>query len=359
MRHLDPTQVQARSVAALGLDPGKHSLTSVEAIAAALRRAAGFLCPCAASSLIRGVTEPMRGLVADPQAIKMLAEDTLDQLIAHGDLFEYRDLSSSSLSAMILYAAPCGFVSRTSGSVILIGISADQLSALPPDLEARIESLGCVRVLRPLPNENLRDDLLQIGLIEIPYERWTKAPPDRSADHHIAQCDHLLTAKPSSGDIPGLMILDPTAPVRFYRGRWIEPRGQTGRFVTRRLQAYGAPLWCYVQLENGQAQYLLDFPATNSHWRGCDEAWHLQMAIDARRGAPQVFSVRSEQSGSRDLLIYSPIPMWAQRRWDAIGERVEAKGSLLAFRFPENEIDEECRIAISSLWLAPAQDVAH
>ncbi len=356
MRRLDPIQVEKRSVATLGLDPQRYSLTSTEALAAALRRAAGFLCPCAGSSLIRSVMGPMRGLISEPQAIKAIAEDTLEHLVAHGDLFEYRDLSNSA--AVVLYAAPCAFVPRSSGSIILVGISADQLSALPPDLEARIENSGCVRILRPLPHEKLRDDLLQIGLIEIPYERWTKSPPAESADQHIARCDRLLIAKPSVGEIPSLMILDPVAPVRFYRGRWTEPKGRTGRFMARRNQAYGSPLWCYVELKAGQPQYLLDFPAANSRWRGCDEAWQLQMAIDAERRVPQVFSVRSQQPEMQDLLIYSPIPMWAQRRWDAIGERIDAKGCLIAFRFPASEIEEERRFANSLLWLECVQDRA-
>lgn len=356
MRRLNPIQVEARSVATLGLDPQRYSLTSTEALAAALRRAAGFLCPCAGASLVRSVMGPMRGLVSDPQALRIVAEDTLEQLIAHGDLFEYRDLSNPS--AVVLYAAPCGFVPRSSGSMLLVGISADQPSALPPELEARIENAGCVRVLRPLPQEKLRDDLLQIGLIEIPYERWTKAPPAQAADLHIAHCDRLLTARQSAGDIPGLTILDPSAPVRFYRGRWTEPKRRTGRFVARRDQAYGSPLWCYVELKEGQAQYLLDLPGANSRWRGCDEAWHLQMAIDAKRRVPQVFSVRSQQPGVQELLLYSPIPMWAQRRWDAVGHRIEAQGCLMAFRFLASEMEEECRFATSLLWLESVQDHA-
>jgi hypothetical protein len=352
MRRLDPQQVQRRSVEALGLDPNRYSLTSIEAIAGALRRAAGFLCPCAGALLVQSVTAPMKGLISDYNSVTALVEDTLEQLIGLGDLFEYRDLSSSGSSAIVLYSAPCGFVGRSSGAFMLVGISADQLSALPPDLEARIEHVGCVRMLRPLPQEQLRDDLLQLGLVDIPYARWAKAPLIQSSSAHVAQYDHLLRSTASPGDIRGLLILDPSTPVNFYRGRWIEPNNQSGRFVARRSQAYGAPLWCYVHLINGQPQHLLDLPAPIGRWRGCDEAWHLQMAIDAKNGTPQLFDVHSEQQGSQDLLFYSPIPMWAQRRWDAIGLRVEAKHCLFAFRFPEDEINEECQFAMSSLWLS-------
>ncbi len=355
MRRLYANEVQRQSVAALGLDPAKYAITSIETIAAALRRAAGFLCPCAASSLVRSVEGPLRGLVQEAQAIKTLVEDTLEQLIAHGDLFEFRDLSNVNSTSVILYAAPCGFISRASGSIILTGISADQLSAFP-DLEARIEPNGCVRVIRPLPQERLRDDLLQLGLIEISYEKWSKAPSVCRASEHIAKVDQLLAARPSSGDIPNLLVLDWAAPVDFYRARWIGSSGASGRYVARRSQAYGAPLWCYVELANGQAKYLVDLPLRASQWRACDDAWHLQMAIDAHRGVPQEFRTRTTNPGTRDMLFYSPLPMWAQRRWAAVGQQIAPGGCLLAFRFPESEIDEECRFAVSSLWLAQAND---
>lgn len=354
MRRLEPLHVASRSVAMLGLDPEKHALTSTEALAAALRRAAGFLCPCAGYTLARNVVEPMRGLVADISAARSLAEETLEQLVGLGDLFEYRDLTKSG--SVVLYAAPCAFIPRSSGAIILVGISADQLSALPPDLESRIEAVGCVRILRSQPGENLQNDLKQIGLIEVPYDRWTKAPAEQDFNALVTRCDGMMIAKPSSGDVPGLMILDPESPVRFYRERWISAVGKSGRFVARRNQAYGAPLWCYVHLQDGQPLHLMDFPAATSRWRGCDEAWHLQMAIDACRGEPQRFGIRPQSGGKQDLLVYSPIPMWAQRRWDALGERIVPKDCLMAFRFHDSEIEEERRFALSAMWLEQTTD---
>ena len=62
MKQLGPAEVHAQKVAELGLDPGSLDLASVEAIAGALRRAAGFLCPCTAPTLVRSVVHPLRGL---------------------------------------------------------------------------------------------------------------------------------------------------------------------------------------------------------------------------------------------------------------------------------------------------------
>jgi len=356
MRRLQTAEVQLRSVTMLGLDPAAHAFTSTAAIAAALRRSASLLCPCSALTLVRSVINPLRGLVEEPAHIKSMIEDTLDQLIAHGDLFEYRDpTTSASSTATILYTAPCGFVPRASGSALLFGVGTDQLSVLPDELEARVEHNGPVRRLMQRPTENLREELVQLGLIEIPYARWLKAPAAESAVQHISRIDQRLQEAPISGDVPGLMLLDSEKPVRYYRDRWVEPKKHTGRFVARRAQAYGAPLWCYAQLNAGRSERFVDLPVAPSRWRGCDEAWRLQMAIDAHRLNPQQFGVRPGRSGTQRLELFSPLPMWAQRRWDAIGQRVEPSGCLLAFEIPEAEIGEEVRYARDTLWLEAAQ----
>lgn len=353
MRRLQASEVQALCVRALGLDSGAHTLTSSTGIAAALRRCASFLCPCAAATLVHSVLAPLRGM-ADQLTIKTVIEDTLEHLIAHGDLLELRDPTIGGAAA-ILYTAPCGFVPRASGAVILLGVNADQVSVLPRELEARVEHDGHVRRLMPRPAENLRDDLAQLGLIEIPYQHWLKEPLAESPAQHVSRLDDRLHKAQPSGEMPELMLLDPEKPVSFYPARWIEPKQRTGRFVGRRKQAYGAPVWCYVQLSTGRPQQFVDFPSAGSQWRGCDEAWRLQMAIDAVRQNPQRFSVRPIRPGMQRLELFSPIPMWAQRRWDAVGKRTRPPGCLLAFEFPEAEIGEEVRYACDALWLEAAQ----
>lgn len=353
MRQLSAPEVHAQKIAELGLDPSALDLTSVEAVAGALRRAASFLCPCTAPTLVRGVVRPMRGLVPDLDAFKGIVEETLEAMIAHGDILEHRDVEGDPGhgAAALLYAAPAGFVARESGAVILLGVTTDQLSALPDDLEARIEYVNHLRRLNPGPGEDLRSELLQLGLIETSYSAWLRAPQPEIAAEHIAHLDRLLGAAQPSRDVPGLSLLDPARGVRYYRGRWVDPRAQSGRFVARRSQAYGADLWCYVELRDGNPERLIDLPVAGSRWRGCDEAWHLQMAIDAQRGEPQRLRIRPGPEGARVMEFFSPVPMWARRRWDAVGEPVSASGCLFAYRLADTELAEELRFAREALWL--------
>ena len=353
MRQLSAAEVHAQKVAELGLDPGALDLTSVEAIAGALRRTASFLCPCTAPTLVRGVVSPLRGLVDDLATIKNLVEETLEPMIAHGDILEHRDIEGEPGhgATSLLYAAPAGFVARESGVVILLGVASDELSAVPDDLEARIEYVNHLRRLTPGPGEDLRSEFLQLGLIEISYSGWLRFPPRETCAEHVARLDRLLDAAQPSRDVPGLSLLDPTRGVRYYRGRWVEPRAQSGRFVARRRQAYGADLWCYLEMRDGNPERLIDLPAGGSRWRGCDEAWHLQMAIDAQRGEPQQFRIRPGPEGTRVLEFFSPVPMWARRRWDAVGEPVSASSCLFACRLAEAELAEEMRFAREALWI--------
>jgi len=231
------------------------------------------------------------------------------------------------------------------------GVAPDQLSALPEELEARIEYVGHVRRIAPTAGEDLRTELRSLGLLELDAARWLGAPTDQRASSHVAELDAALDAVPPSRDIPGLVLLHPGRSVDFYPRRWAAPSAETGRFVARRSQAYGADLWCYVELRQGQPERMIDLPQRGSRWRGCDEAWRLQMAIDASCGRPQHFRVRESIDAASVLELLSPVPSWARRRWDSVGEPAQRAGCLFAYRIAKTEIDEERRFARESLWL--------
>ena len=353
MRRLAAMEVHALKVAELGLDSTAVDLTSVEAIAGALRRMASLLCPCSKATLVRDVVCPLRGLVNDFKAFKDTVEETLDAMIAHGDILEHRDVEEYLMNGAtsLLYAAPASFVVLKSDIVILLGVTTDQFSALPDYLEERVEYENHLRRLKPSPGEDLPADLNQLGLFEISYDHWLRAPRAETSAQHLSRIDALLDAVQPSRDVPGLLLLDPERPVHYHRGRWTEAGSQSGRFVARRSQAYGADLWCYIQLRDGNPEQLIDLPLAGSRWRGCDEAWHLQMAIDAQRGDAQRFRIRPGPEDTRVIQFFSPIPMWAQRRWDAVGESVSGSGCLFAYRLAEAELIEELHFAREALWL--------
>jgi hypothetical protein len=97
---------------------------------------------------------------------------------------------------------------------------------------------------------------------------------------------------------------------------------------------------------------MLDFPLFETHWRAFDEAWHLLQAMDAAAGRPQGFRVRKvTQKGMVAMDLFSPVPTWAVRQWDAVGLRTMPNSSLMSYIFPETQIDAECNFAVERMWL--------
>ena len=349
MKVLTPAEVSAKSVETLGLDSTLLDLSSVEAIACALRRAAGFFCPCSRRTLIKTAFEPLRGVHVETDLLA-LVEDTLEALVVHGDLLELCDATQEAAGNKLLFAAPPSFVRRSSGTIMLLGVAPDGVSPVPSEIEQAIEHVNHVRILRN-ENTDFSEQLNELGLIELKLSAWTKAPRHETAAEYVARMSQLIERAQVCGELPDLSLLEPKKPVRYYRGRWVEPARQTGRFVGRRPQAYGADLWCYVEVQEGRAVRLVDFPTRDDHGRGCDEAWRLQAAIDHERGDPQVYRVRSGPDRSQVIDLFSPVPMWARRRWEAIGEPATTSGCLFSLKFSEADVGEEIAFAREYIWL--------
>jgi len=349
---LSTAQMHSRAVEALGLDPNAIDLDTPEAVSAALRRAAGLLCPCAPTTLKRAVTGPLERLSESVDRLSELVEETLEALVASGDLMEIKPTNPElGPHQRLVFAGPPSFVRRTSGSVLVLGVAPDGLSPLGGDLTQRVEYVNHARWIHPRGTEDLGALLDQLGLLEVSAESWLKAPKMEAASLHVDRLGAMLEAQPPPGEPERLLVIEPTEPVTYYKGRWSNASERTGRFVGRRPQAYGADLWCFVELARGQVRRLLDFPLANSRYRGCDEAWCLQMALDAVAGHPQCFQTRKGVDGRVVIEFFSPVPLWSRRRWDFVGEPVAATGCLFAYSLGQAEADEEMEFARKRLWL--------
>jgi len=294
---------------------------------------------------------PLEGFGFDLDELQEKIEEALGALVAYGDLIEEREVSQFQGPApRVLFTAPPSFVSRQSGLVLLLGIASDQVSPLPDELVARIDFARHVRRLRT-EDETVAMTLMDMGLIQIPIDSWMMSPALETPSHHLRRMDDLLDDMGPSGEVPGLSLIDPAKPVRFYKGRWVEPTNQNGRFVGRRKQAYGADLWCYVEMDEGTPLRFIDFPLKGSRARGCDEAWHLQSAIDACRGRRQVYRKRQGSGPIKIFDFFSPVPGWARRRWDAFGEPLDGMGCLFSYSFEDSEVPEEEAFVCERLWL--------
>jgi hypothetical protein len=283
--------------------------------------------------------------------------ETVESLASYGDLLELP--SQDGDRGRVLYLAPPTFVRASSSVVFLLGGRPDAVDILPGDLRRRVEYVNHTRRLVENDGASLADRLLSYGLLELSNNLWL-SPPQREAPlAAVERADRALKSKPTRGEVAGLSLLDPAESPTYYRGRWRSPRRESGRFVARREQLYGADLWTYVGLVDGEVSHLVDLPldSRTPDARGCDEAWQLQMAIDVVNGHPQRFRLRpSPPDGWIVVDFFSPLPRWARRKFDVLGEEVAPFRSLLSYRFTTT-IGEAINSCLrDELWLA--QDCA-
>jgi len=341
----------------LGLAPRDHPVDGAF-FSALLRHTAGIYCPCSAATLRTAALESLQYLVQDDELASKV-DDAIEGLVVGGDLLELSQVTTddASVKGTWLFAAPPSFIMRPSGSIFLTGIVADRDTYLPSELMSRIHHDGYTRAIMPTPDESLPKELTALGLQELSEENWLKLPKLQNAEELRDATTSKLRAQQRSGDIPDLQIIDSSLPVTYYRGRWRKPKHQSGIFVARRPQEYSSPIWCAVELEDGQPWKLLDFPTPQTRWRGCDEAWRLQMAIDHASGTPQVYRVRAAEEYAY-VDFYSPLPLWAERRLMLVGRHEAPNKCLLSYRLRVAELAAEEEFLQEHLWLAPARAAA-
>lgn len=355
-RLLSAEEVQALAVETLGLDPSVVALEAPEVLSALVRRAASFIAPCSPRHLQTAVLLCFRGIDESEAATRAErradVEAMIEALTSYGDLLELpAEDPFGGPSTRMLYLAPPTYV-KCDGVVFLLGGGCDGSECVPGSLRNEVQSRYHTRRLRPDNLAEVCAELDVAGWVELRADLWLAPPTHDSPEQLVARADAGL--KPIIGAVAGLTLLDPFASPTYYRGRWVEPARRTGRFVARREQRYMADNWSYVQLANGVVTHLVDLPFDRrTKLRPCDVAWHLQMAMDAVSGCPQVYRYRqTPPSGSVIVDFFSPVPHWARRRWDVLGEEVPRHHSLFAYRFPTDVILDVERTLHAELFMS-------
>lgn len=353
---LAPTDLLNDCRQAVGLPATASHEVDAELLAGLIRRSAGINCPCSRATLRNSLTDALQGLIGQDDLSQRI-ESAIEGLIISGDLLELHDviIDETNVKSTWLFAAPPSFVVRANGTAFLCGVVPDQDSFLPDSLASRVESQRYTRIMFRSENEDLGAVLREHGLQQLSEGAWLKSPKPESAREMLNRFQRLLSQQPPAGHVNDAEILDPQQPVTFYRGRWTKPRKHSGIFVGRRPQEFGAPLWCAMILESGSVTQLLDLPLPKTRWRGCDVAWHLQMAIDVTQGTSQQYRRQETADGVR-FDFFSPIPEWAERRLMVFGRAVPKERSLFAYELPKAEAAAEERFLRERLWLSPISD---
>ncbi|GHF28846.1 hypothetical protein GCM10010359_34150 [Streptomyces morookaense] len=349
---LSGREAARRTVHTLGLDATATDLISPEAICSSLRRAASFLCPATQRELVDAVIETLSPLDESSLITRSQLAAQLDLLVAIGDLIELP--SQRNGGGRKLYLAPPSYVTKASGRYLLLGVRPNGVPLLDESVGADVCHDGHARSIE-LDTETGPAQLQAAGLHEINLEDWRRQPNTDRAATIVAAMRQRLDGAAQSGPVSDLRILDPEATVLYYRGRWRPPAdGESGDYIARRPQAYGADLWCLVRVESGTPRALIDLPTDDPAVPACDEAWRLQAAIDALRGRPQLVRIRAAGGapGSRTLDLFGPVPGWAQRYLELLGHPVpRARDALISYRVPLWAIGELTEFFMDMLWM--------
>lgn len=353
---ISPNDIISYCRSDLGIEPVEGGIDDV-LLAALLRRAAGMLCPCSKAVLRAALVESLAHLSENDDELASRIEELTDELIVSGDLLELADVATgdTEVKGTWVFAAPPAFVERRSGAFFLIGIIPDYDSVLSEALSRRVIQRRNTRLIIPMPGEELADVLVAEGLSALPESSWLKTPRALSAEELKSRHEGRLAAESKCAPISGLEIINVDTKPNYYRGRWTIPTDQTGSFVARRPQEFGAPIWCFAELDSGKLTRIIDLPIGNYRWRACDAAWHLQMAIDYLIDRPQRYR-KSDKDGLRRLDFFSPIPLWAERRLMVLGRKCEGQKSLFAYEVPLEEAEQEELFLETELWLVPIEE---
>ena len=344
-------EVQTASIRALGLDDQLFLLEYPEAIAASVRRAASFLSPTTPRVLVDTVLEVLTPVLSEPPSRENLM-DLVDQMVSTGDLLELVE-SSVDGNARLLYLGPPSFVEKTPGQYLLTGIRPFGAPLLNGDI-----SIDYVLHTRTavLDAEIAEPTLRSSGLHKISREHWIGQPSAPSAADYVAGFSQRLRVARPAGFVDGLRIIDPATNPRYYRGRWREPAAEdTGDFVGRRPQAYGADAWSVVRLVDGLPVRLIDLPLDTPTTPARDEAWRLQAAIDAVNGTPPVFRMRpipGAASAASLVDFFAPLPTWAERHLELVGSAIDkSRRALFAYRVPDAALPALRSMLTETLWM--------
>jgi hypothetical protein len=329
-------------------DSDRREISQADLLYAMVRLAASRVCPCTRDVLGGVVAASLRGLVSDDVSSAVQIDAAIDDLIASGDLM-IGSLDVDSRVRRMVCLGPPMFVRRASGAVFIMGGIAE--SVLPSQGITRYR--GAFRELEPPPAD---DELVDHGFSPYPRDAWMESPAARKASGLVAELDRMLTASPPSGAVLDLEILDPASRPEFYKGRWVAPRKQSGRFVVRRSRRWGGRSWGYAELADGSVSRLVTFPAIDDRFRGCDEAWWAICALDALQGRPQSLLTSNDGEVAR-VGLAMPLPMWAERRLLTVGKlsAIALPGALLAYDLPRPEAPEEIAFLHERLWLEPKE----
>ena len=280
---------------------------------------------------MRLVAEPLRSLVVTDAEFDERLLETVEQLIAIGDLVERR---AGADAAQLVFLGMPRFVKLGEHSALLLGARPDGTPILDDELMPLVEQESGARFFH-LPSdsaEGIASVLAGQGLLPIRRDQWVKPPRVEGAEQYLNTVALRAKAGVRAGQLDDAQVFDPSTRPSYYRGRWSDVRSVSGELVVlRRPQAYGADRWSVGWAGDGIVETLVDLPI-DPQVRACDEAWRIMAALDRSRNQPLPARAHPALRGRVVIDLFAPPPAWLQRQFATLGYPVtRTRGSLLSY----------------------------
>jgi hypothetical protein len=330
---------------------------SLEGMSEFARHVASFDCPCSERHLVSSLARLLQHRYLDREVresrehAREQAERLVEGLLDHGDLLEIDDAENDSRLIVLRAPAVCALSNR---EVILLGIMPFGSDSLPTHYRAKRQLKGYSRILTVEDSAATLNDLHATGYVVVSESEWRQYPEQLNSKLHLAFYTSKFRFDTTVGHVDGLRVLNSDKSVLHYKSRWGDHPHFDGDFIARRQRRYGNEAWAFVRLRQTEPVALLDLPTRAFAFRACDEAWHLQQAIDHELGHPQRYRAITLATDEVILQFFSPIPQWAHRRFMSLGVQVNYPDCLIAYSFPSSGIAAaETKFAQTRMWLAP------
>lgn len=326
-------------------------------MAAALRRLCSFMCPCPEHAVVAAVMRSFRDIPDLAACDVDSVESVVERLLTGGDLLELSQVAMAGAEEhpAWLYCAPPAFVERGE-RIYILGVAPDDAHFLPASLHARLKLDGAARFLESESSAGLPDTLVSLGLRKINPKTWLSDHPAETAGTTVQKALTRMERDGVRGTLPGLTILRHADGERLsYLKRWGAPADESGLFIGRMPKAHGAPLWYLLQLREGEVIRSLLLPYPDRAERACDEAWRMQLAIDAANGFPSICRVTAVGDGCR-LDFDFPLPTAAKRRLLFLGGRESVQRAAFSFSLPTSESAQEASFLKTHYWIESSKN---
>jgi hypothetical protein len=332
----------------LGEAPAQATL-----IASAVRRLCSFMCPCPSFAIQRMALRSLKVLGFPEDELHRLVENALEDLSVSGDVLELSRVTMAGAENFPswLYCAPPSFIARATGRIYITGIAADDASFLPREFRANLTRDGAARFIESASQE-ITEQLKQLGLRQVKEAAWMSGVRAETVSDHLRRATSRLRSFGVAGDLPDLTILEHAGRVRkSYSSRWKKTDIESGAYIGRVPQPYGAPLWYLCDLVDGKTAKSILLPTKESTERASDVAWRIQFALDSQAGFPATYSV-TRDSNVATLSFDFPVPLAVRRRFMFLGaRRSQDDPNPFRFQLPLQELEGERRLLRDNYWL--------